>query len=205
MLQICKQELWPSTHEVRTHTHTHAHTHTHTHTHIVNCATLEALNRLNLSTHTPHPVSVFSWCILCTVCAGYFDRVQVPPITPIAEPVTPLEEPPSYPGHTMAPTMTMDPWQRGGEGTSGGIIHTAALEGVKSGEMKRLAIQYGVDSRDQGGRTPLMYAVLGNQPKVCEQLIKLRANIDIKDLSGQTPLLWATFLARAELVRVLLK
>ena len=71
--------------------------------------------------------------------------------------------------------------------------------------MKRLAIQYGVDSRDQGGRTPLMYAVLGNQPKVCEQLIKLRANIDIKDLSGQTPLLWATFLARAELVRVLLK
>ena len=28
--------------------------------------------------------------------------------------------------------------------------------------------QYGVEYRDQGGRTPLMYAVLGNQPKMCE-------------------------------------
>ena len=28
--------------------------------------------------------------------------------------------------------------------------------------------QYGVEYRDAGGRTPLMYAVLGNQPKMCE-------------------------------------
>ena len=84
-------------------------------------------------------------------------------------------------------------------------IHVAAMEGVRGSEMKRLAIQFGVDYRDHGGRTPLMYAVLGNQPKMCEVLIKLRASIDVKDSSALTPLLWATYLARAEVMRVLLK
>ena len=84
-------------------------------------------------------------------------------------------------------------------------IHVAAMEGVRGSEMKRLAIQFGVDHRDRGGRTPLMYAVLGNQPKMCEVLIKLKASIDVRDLSALTPLLWATYLARAEVMRVLLK
>ncbi len=72
-------------------------------------------------------------------------------------------------------------------------------------EMKRLVMQYGVDYKDQGGRTPLMYAVLGNQPKLCEQLIKLRASLNMKDMCGLTALLWATFLARPQVIRVLLK
>ena len=52
-----------------------------------------------------------------------------------------------------------------------------------------LALQHGVDYRDAGGRTPLMYAVQGNQPKMCEVLLKLKANVNAKDLAGLTPLL----------------
>ena len=81
----------------------------------------------------------------------------------------------------------------------------AAMEGVKASEMKRLAVQYGIDYKDIGGRTPLMYAVLGNQPKMCEVLVKLRASLNVKDSSGLTPLLWAAFYAKPEVLRVLLK
>lgn len=84
-------------------------------------------------------------------------------------------------------------------------IHVAALEGVRASELKRLAVQFGIDYKDHGGRTPLMYAVLGNQPKMCEALIKMRASIDVKDSTALTPLLWATYLARAEVMKVLLK
>lgn len=84
-------------------------------------------------------------------------------------------------------------------------IHLAAMEGVSASQMKTLALKHGVDFRDVGGRTALMYAVLGNQPKMCEVLIKLKATIDAKDLAGLTALLWATYQARPEVMRVLLK
>lgn len=84
-------------------------------------------------------------------------------------------------------------------------IHLSALEGVSASQMRTLALQYGVDYRDTGGRTPLMYAVLGNQPKMCEVLIKLKATVNILDLAGVTPLLWATFHARPDIMRILLK
>ena len=81
----------------------------------------------------------------------------------------------------------------------------AATEGVKSSTMKKLAIKFGVDYRDHGGRTPLMYAILGNQPKMCEVLVKLGASINAKDSTGLTPLLWATYLAKHDVMKVLLR
>ncbi len=84
-------------------------------------------------------------------------------------------------------------------------IHVAAIEGVSSSQMKTLALQHGVDYRDTGGRTPLMYAVQGNQPKMCEVLLKLKASVNAKDLAGLTPLLWATYKSMADIIRILLK
>lgn len=84
-------------------------------------------------------------------------------------------------------------------------IHLAAMEGVGGSQMKTLALQYGVDYRDIGGRTPLMYAVLGNQPKMLELLLKFKASVNAKDMTGLTALLWATYQANADALRVLMK
>lgn len=84
-------------------------------------------------------------------------------------------------------------------------LHLAAMEGVGVAQLKALALQFGVDYRDSGGRTALMYAVIGNQPKVCEVLLKMKAEVNCKDLTGLTPLLWATYKAHADVIRVLLK
>ena len=62
-----------------------------------------------------------------------------------------------------------------------------------------------MDYRDLGGRTPLMYAVLGNQPKICEVLLGLGAAVNARDTSGLTPLLWATYHAESQVIRVLLR
>lgn len=72
-----------------------------------------------------------------------------------------------------------------------------------------------------------MYAVLGNQPKMCEVrhgdhetagtreyamcmytlqvLLQAEADVNIRDSSGYTPLLWAAFQAKSEVMKVLLK
>ena len=93
----------------------------------------------------------------------------------------------------------------------------------------------GVDHPDHSNRTPLMYAILGNQPKMCEVmlifgvciiftigvrqcmhlssalphkmqvLLQCDADVNIRDCSGYTPLLWAAFQAKSEVMRVLLK
>ena len=84
-------------------------------------------------------------------------------------------------------------------------IHVAAMEGVSNSQIKSLAIQYGVDFRDHGGRTPLMYTVIGNQPKMCTTLIKLKAAVNAQDSSGMSPLLWATYLAKPDIIKILLR
>ena len=84
-------------------------------------------------------------------------------------------------------------------------IHIAAMEGVSNSQMKSLAIQFGVDFRDHGGRTPLMYTIIGNQPKMCATLIKLRAAVNAQDSSGMSPLLWATYLAKPDIIKILLR
>jgi ankyrin repeat protein len=91
------------------------------------------------------------------------------------------------------------------EYTSREEIHMAAMEGVKSSQLKKLAIQYGVDYRDHGGRTPLMYAVLGNQPRMCDTLLSLGAKVNTQDSTGLTPLLWATFQAKPQCMKILLR
>lgn len=125
---------------------------------------------------------------------------------------------------TTASTSSLPPNYYGGTGTEGGgagqqqrrvrldfqelsdnPIHVAAMEGVAISQMKSLALQFGVDYQDSGGRTSLMYAVIGNQPKMCELLLKLKALVNSKDLTGLTPLLWATYKAHADIIRVLLK
>lgn len=84
-------------------------------------------------------------------------------------------------------------------------IHLSSMEGVGSMQMKILVEQCGVDLRDAGGRTPLMYAVLGNQPRMCEVLLKLKADVNAIDLAGMSSLLWAAYQSKPEVVRVLLK
>lgn len=84
-------------------------------------------------------------------------------------------------------------------------LHLSAMEGASASQMKILALKYGVDYRDVGGRTPLMYAVLGKRPKMCEILLKLKASINAKDLSGLSPLLWATYQSKPEIIHILLK
>ena len=49
-----------------------------------------------------------------------------------------------------------------------------------------------------------MYAVLGNQPKMCEVLLGLGAGVNTKDSSSLTPLLWATYQAKPHCMKVLL-
>lgn len=84
-------------------------------------------------------------------------------------------------------------------------IHMAAMEGVSSSQLKSLALQYGVDFRDHGGRTPLMYTIIGNQPKMCSLLIKLKAAVNAQDSSGMSPLLWATYLVKPDIIKILLR
>lgn len=72
-------------------------------------------------------------------------------------------------------------------------------------QMKVLVEQCGVDLRDGGGRTPLMYAVLGNQPRMCEVLLKLKADVNAIDSAGMSSMLWAAYQSKPEVVRVLLK
>ncbi len=84
-------------------------------------------------------------------------------------------------------------------------IHMAALKGTTAIKMEELVLQYGVNFRDHGGRTPLMYAVLGNQSKMCSTLLKLHASVNAKDGAGLTALLWATYQAKTNVLRVLLK
>ncbi len=89
---------------------------------------------------------------------------------------------------------------------SSDLIHMAALRGeVNVSQMKRLVSTYGVNCRDFGRRPPLLYAVLGDQPQMCEILLKLRATVNTFDIGGITPLLWATYQSKPAIVAILLK
>eukprot|EP00042_Codosiga_hollandica_P037927 m.303846 g.303846 ORF g.303846 m.303846 type:complete len:1167 (+) comp55258_c0_seq2:30-3530(+) len=69
-------------------------------------------------------------------------------------------------------------------------------------EMVRLA---GVDCVDAAGRTPLMYAIIGEQIKMVEWLLKLNAGVNVVDNTGQTPLLWVAAKGNDKLMKTLLK
>ena len=50
-----------------------------------------------------------------------------------------------------------------------------------------------------------MYAVLGNQPKMCELLIQLGADVNAIDYSSLSPLLWSAYHLRPIAMRILLR
>lgn len=50
-----------------------------------------------------------------------------------------------------------------------------------------------------------MYAVIGNQPRTCDVLIKLGADVHAKDSIGQTALLWAASKGVPDPMKILLK
>lgn len=84
-------------------------------------------------------------------------------------------------------------------------IHRAALMGPNRTAMLELVRQHGVDHADSNGRTPLMYAILGNQLKTCELLLKLKADVNAVDITGQSGLLWAASKGHADILKLLLK
>lgn len=50
-----------------------------------------------------------------------------------------------------------------------------------------------------------MYAVLGNQPKMCDMLLGMGAAVNAKDSTGLTALLWAAYQAKPQVLRTLLR
>ena len=48
-----------------------------------------------------------------------------------------------------------------------------------------------LDARSNHQQTPLIYAVLNGQPKICEMLLALGADPSLKSKSGKTALDWA--------------
>ena len=83
-------------------------------------------------------------------------------------------------------------------------LHLAAGRGDVSG-IRQLVQDYGVENLDSSGRTPLMYAVIGNKAKACKALVKANANINARDDIGNTSLIWAACRGAANSLKELLK
>uniref|UniRef100_A0A1X7TX49 Uncharacterized protein n=1 Tax=Amphimedon queenslandica TaxID=400682 RepID=A0A1X7TX49_AMPQE len=66
-------------------------------------------------------------------------------------------------------------------------------------------MKYGIDYKDEGGHTALMYSVLGNQTKICESLINMGADVNATDNANLTALFWAVYHARPEIIKILLR
>ena len=62
--------------------------------------------------------------------------------------------------------------------------------------MKKLLAKQNVDEREAGGRSPLMYAVLGDQSKCAEILIKGGASVNLVDETGNSALCYAAQFGR---------
>ncbi|MFO7819329.1 MAG: ankyrin repeat domain-containing protein, partial [Halanaerobacter sp.] len=59
-------------------------------------------------------------------------------------------------------------------------------------------------SRDEKGRTPLIYAVISSKIEVVEKLLDLGAKTEIRDKTGYTALQWAVMLGEDRIVKLLL-
>ncbi len=62
-----------------------------------------------------------------------------------------------------------------------------------------------IDSRDSGGRTPLMVAIANENARMVELLLRAKPDIDIPDRHGTTALLLAAVKGNMEIVDILLK
>ena len=83
-------------------------------------------------------------------------------------------------------------------------LHLAAGRGDIAG-IRQLVQDYGVENLDSSGRTPLMYAVIGNKGKACKVLVKCSADINARDDLGNTPLVWAACRGASASLKELLK
>lgn len=83
-------------------------------------------------------------------------------------------------------------------------LHIAAARG-EVGAIRALLSELGVDELDGSGRTPLMYAVIGNRFKACKVLVKCKADVNARDDNGNTPLMWAACRGCSESMKELLK
>jgi hypothetical protein len=83
-------------------------------------------------------------------------------------------------------------------------LHMAVAIGKSPGVIKNLVMMFGVDQTDDHGRTPLMFASLGNKRASCSTLIDCGAVPDKQDDSGLTALHVACYHGAKEATRVLL-
>lgn len=99
----------------------------------------------------------------------------------------------------------------------------AAATGKRSGVLKNLIMMFGVDAQDECGRTPLMFAALGNkvrcsvpqyacsvatlpcpQRTCCSTILECSAEVDNQDHSGLTALHVACYHGSKDALGVLL-
>ncbi|CAI8052884.1 Putative ankyrin repeat protein MM_0045, partial [Geodia barretti] len=84
-------------------------------------------------------------------------------------------------------------------------LHISCLYGERSKVRAFLMDKGVVNSTDAQGKTPLMYAVIGKQPKCCVMLLRSGAEVDLKDQSGMTAILLAAKYEYEDVIKVLLK
>lgn len=81
------------------------------------------------------------------------------------------------------------------------------FDAAKAGDLEAVedfvAIGRDVDETDEGGRTPLHFAVAYGHVAVARELLSSGASVDAKEQQGNTPLHYACGYGRAELVNLL--
>ena len=98
-----------------------------------------------------------------------------------------------------------EPGQPATRSASFSMLHAAAITGNKEGLYKLASGNFcSIDLRDKFGRTPLMYAVLGNFPECVEILVKNNSDANLVDSSHRNALHWAVHHGYLGCVKILL-
>eukprot|EP00047_Mylnosiga_fluctuans_P022700 m.124605 g.124605 ORF g.124605 m.124605 type:complete len:1235 (-) comp9354_c0_seq1:147-3851(-) len=84
------------------------------------------------------------------------------------------------------------------------LLHSASGQGDRNA-MKTFLQTFPVDCPDRLGRTPLMYASIGNRVKAVEMLLRQGAVAGMQDSNGRTSLLWAAYYGHFDILRALVK
>lgn len=134
------------------------------------------------------------------------------PLNPLSHAATPvataMEPPPlggELPAAVAAPVAVPALRQPRDPQVLGESLQEAARTG-NAAEIRFLVRQGArLDAIDEGNRTPLMLAVIFNQPRAVKQLLALDANPDAKDTEGLTALLHARKLGLPRIARLLAK
>ena len=83
-------------------------------------------------------------------------------------------------------------------------IHIAA--GTGNNDMLEACLAaFWIDSTDREGRTPLIYAVIGNHPHIIQLLHKHSASLNLPDFDGRTAIHWAAYYSRHEILRLMIQ